>query len=570
MEGQFNYQDIIKRTVMVVDDELVNREILGAILEESYTVLFAEDGEEALAMLGDNANVVSAVLLDLLMPKLDGFAVMERMKADPKMSDIPVIVLTSEKSAEVKSLRLGAADFIKKPYDEPEVIRARVDRIIELADSRMIIKSAEWDEFTGLLTSPFFYEYGAMMNRYNPARSMDMLVLDVEHFHLLNELYGREFGDKVLLALADVIQKYASEHEGIAAHKEADIFMLYIERQPNYQYLVDSLMLVLSGKFKNARTQVRIGVCPRTDTDESLEKLFNQARMACNTLRGQYSKSVAYYDFEFHKKVMYSERLIHDIHDGIKQKQFKVFFQPKFGIQGDKPRMESAEALVRWVHPELGMVSPGAFIPLFEKNGLIQQVDYYVWREAAAKIRQWRDAFGITVPVSVNMSRIDMMEPKIVEKVLSIVQEFDLQPEDLHLEITESAYADDANRIIEVVDSFRKHGFIIEMDDFGTGYSSLNMLSDLHIDILKIDMKFIRTIATEPMNLRMVEMILDIAGFLCVPVVAEGVEDEKQYALLKERGCSFIQGYYFSKPLPEDEFERFVKERAAQTDAKEV
>ena len=168
------------------------------------------------------------------------------------------------------------------------------------------------------------------------------------------------------------------------------------------------------------------------------------------------------------------------------------------------------------------------------------------------------------------MSRIDMMEPKIVEKVLSIVQEFDLQPEDLHLEITESAYADDANRIIEVVDSFRKHGFIIEMDDFGTGYSSLNMLSDLHIDILKIDMKFIRTIATDPMNLRMVEMILDIAGFLCVPVVAEGVEDEKQYALLKERGCSFIQGYYFSKPLPEDEFERFVKERAAQTDAKEV
>ena len=256
-----------------------------------------------------------------------------------------------------------------------------------------------------------------------------------------------------------------------------------------------------------------------------------------------------------YEKELNAERLIKDFDAALSEKQFKVYYQAKYLVQGERPVLASAEALVRWFHPELGFISPGAFIPLFEENGLVQSLDHYVWDEAASQIRKWKDRYGITVPISVNVSRIDIYNPNLERNLLRIVNREGLTPGELLLEVTESAYTDDSKQIIQVVESLRKNGFKIEMDDFGSGYSSLNMLTELPLDALKLDMAFIRNMTASKKNMKMVELMMDIAQFLEVPVIAEGVETEEQFSLLKRVGCDIIQGYYFSKPIPAEEFE---------------
>jgi EAL domain-containing protein (putative c-di-GMP-specific phosphodiesterase class I) len=226
--------------------------------------------------------------------------------------------------------------------------------------------------------------------------------------------------------------------------------------------------------------------------------------------------------------------------------------------------LSSAEALIRWKHPELGMISPGDFIPLFESHGLIHYIDEYVWNEAARQISAWRGKLGFTLPMSVNLSRTDIFDPELEKKLLDIIDGNGLTPDNLKLEVTESAYTDNANQLIAVIDKLRTDGFQIEMDDFGSGYSSLNMLSTLPIDVLKIDMKFIRNIHQGSKEYRLVELILDIARYLNVPVVAEGVETEEQCDMLRNSGCDLVQGYFFSRPLPPQDFEGLIHKEMEQ------
>ena len=212
------------------------------------------------------------------------------------------------------------------------------------------------------------------------------------------------------------------------------------------------------------------------------------------------------------------------------------------------------------------MVSPGQFISLFEENGLIQKLDQFVWNEAAAQIKLWKDKYGIGIPVSVNVSRVDIFNAHLVGILESITRQNGLKNPDLLLEITESAYTDDSDQIIETVNTLRNIGFRIEMDDFGSGYSSLNMLTALPIDALKLDMKFIRYICEKPKSARLVGIMIDIARLLEVPVIAEGVETKEQMELLKKLGCDIIQGYYFSKPLPPEEFGALIEKELKEAE----
>lgn len=548
-----------KRTVLVVDDELINREILGNILDEEYNVLYAENGAQAIEILRNQSSTISIVLLDLNMPVMDGFQVIEITKSDEYIRDIPFIVLTSEKTAETKSLKMGAADFIKKPYDVPEVILARVWRIIELYEGRMIIKSTEKDPLTGVLSKGFFFEYASLMNRYDDIPDMDAVVLNFFHFGLFNELYGFNEGDKVLKTIANVASEYVSKYHGIISRYDGDIFYLYMDHHDSYKELDKDIKKELEKNFKNHHAHVNIGIYHKPQDENNLKVAFDKAKSACSKIKYTYQNSIAIYDQTLHDKNVYYEQLIHDIHDGIADNQLKVYLQPKYYIKDDVPRLGAAEALVRWQHPKFGMVSPGDFITLFEENGLIQLVDRYVWNETAKAIRNWKDTFGKAVPVSVNVSRVDILDPNIVEIIKSIVDKNGLSSSDLHLEITESAYSSDMKQLIETVCNLRNEGFEIEMDDFGSGYSSLNMLTSLPIDVLKMDMKFVRSMDTDPTSFKVIKLILEIANFLSVPVVAEGVENETQYKMLKDEGCDYIQGYYFSKPLPKDEFTELLK-----------
>ena len=559
MESKLRLKQKIRRNALVVDDEEINRMILGNILKNDYEITYAADGREALDILNDKKNDISIVLLDILMPRVNGFEVIKEMRADPILNHIPIIVLTSEKQSEIKSLNLGASDFIPKPYDSPEVIKARVNRLVELAEDRRIISDVERDQLTGLYNQGFFLEYADFLIKYKENEARDAVWINIDHFHLINEIYGRDFGDEVLKTLADTLKVFVSIHNGIAGRKSADDFLLFLDSIPDYAELEALLKEKVVNRFPDHNLHIRTGIYNTHLKSIDLVTAFGRAKVACDSLRGNFQKALGYFDDKLQKELLLDERLIHDIHKGLEQKQFIAYFQPKMGVDKDIPYIAGAEALVRLNHPDLGLVPPSVYVDLYEKNGLIQFVDREIWRQAASQIKKWKDEYGITIPISVNASRIDLYDPKIDEHFFDLVKEYDLKPKDLHIEVTETAYAEDANQLIEAVTKLKECGFVIELDDFGTGYSALNMLLEIPIDVLKLDMKFVSSMYDSDKNIQLIKIILDIANMLNVPVVAEGVETEKQMEDLKNLGCRIIQGYYFSKPVAAKEFEHLIK-----------
>ena len=557
------------KLVLIVDDQEINRDVLGSILEDDYELLYAENGEEALKIMREKRERLSIVLLDLMMPVLNGFEVLETVRNDELLRQIPIIVLTAERSAELQALQMGASDFIPKPFDEQEVILARVSRVVELSEGRQLISAAERDKLSMLYTRNFFMEYAERIFQYHSELHMDAVVINIEQFHSINALNGRNFGDRVLQVIGEEINAFLAGTEGIASRFEADRFAIYCMQQPDYRALLNRFQDRVNRLTRKVSIRLRMGVRTWQKGVEPLT-MFDHARAACNRVRGDFQNPLMFYDDDMRMKELLNQRLLNDLHSAADERQFKVFYQPKYDIQADPPRLASAEALIRWKHPELGMISPGEFIPLFEGNGLISVVDNFVWKEAAAQITAWKEKYGFTLPVSVNVSRADVFDPTLVERLAELVESNGLDYGSIKLEVTETAYADDANQVLEVIRRLRERGFEIEMDDFGSGYSSLNMLSDMPVDVLKMDMKFIRNIENSETDRKLVTLILDIAKFLDVSVVAEGVETEGQLAILRSGNCDLVQGYFFSRPLPPEEFEQLIRRELAIERKKEA
>ena len=562
-----------KRRILIVDDEAINREILATMLDDKYELLYAEDGEHAMQQVWAHRETISLVLLDLIMPNMSGQEVLQLMKAAPELRDIPVIVVTADFSQEIVCLDAGASDFIQKPYPNPGVVQARVRRTIELSEDRQIIQSAERDPLTDLYNLEFLYSYGEQYDQHHKGISTDAIVIDINHFAMVNERFGRAYADDVLRKVGMCVQTFVHDDGGIVS-RSGDVFQVYCPHREDYKAMLDGITTSLVDEHNaNRPIRLRMGVYSNVDKSLRIERRFDRAKMAADTVRDSYTRSIGVYDDALLKSELYSQRLMDDFAQAIEDRQFVVHYQPKFDIQSSKPMLSSSEALIRWKHPELGMISPGVFIPLFEDNGLIQTLDHYVWEEAARQIREWKDTVGWSVPVSVNVSRVDLYDTGMVDMLQGILERYDLNPGDLHLEITESAYAEDSKQIIEMVKRLRSMGFHIEMDDFGTGYSSLNMLATLPIDALKLDMRFVRTaFAQEGDNdTHMIKVVIDIAFHLSVPVIAEGVETEEQLNALRDLGCDTVQGYYFSEPVRAEKFERFLEEgKVAEQEAQEA
>lgn len=559
-----------KRRVLIVDDEMINREMLGNILSDKYETVYACSGTEAVNIMQEQHEMLSIVLLDLIMPDMYGLDVLEIMKSDERLRNLPVIVTTSDRKAEVESLNLGAIDFIPKPYPNPGVIHARVQRTIELYEDRDTIRVTERDQLTGLYNRDYFYHYADQYDIHHRETPMDAIVLDVNHFHMINERHGKAYGDTVLRMIGELVRNMVMEDGGIVCRREADTFMIYCPHRSDYSDILEAANRGLAGDEQaGSMVRLRMGVYANADKSVDVERRFDRAKMAADAVRNNLTRNISIYDDSMHSGELLHAQLLDNFHSAIDQHQFEVYYQPKYNILGNEPVLCSAEALVRWQHPELGRISPGVFIPLFEENGLIRQLDNYVWKEVAKQIAEWRERLGSFVPVSVNVSRVDMFDSDIVSTFTSILEDYSLSSEDLVLEITESAYTEDSEQIIEAVNRLRDCGFRIEMDDFGTGYSSLNMLTSLPIDALKLDMQFIRSAFSARKDTRMLEVILDISDSLSVPTIAEGVETAEQLFTLKSMGCDIVQGYYFSKPVPADEFEVFLSKRRRKDNGEE-
>ena len=432
-----------------------------------------------------------------------------------------------------------------------------------------LISATETDELTGLYNRDYFLEYAARIHREHPEKPMDAVVLNIDGFHAVNAQNGRAFGDQVLCALSGEIRAVVGEIGGIAGRFEADRFDIYCPRQENYQGILDRLQRALDEVSPTTTIRLRMGVMPWQEGLETVQ-MFDRARTACSMARTNYKEHLIVFNEKMLEREDYEQRLLNDLRRALSSYEFEVHYQPQYDIQCDPPRLVSAEALVRWNHPELGMIPPGDFIPLFERNGKISEVDQYVWSEVARQIARWRDLYGVTFPVSVNLSRVDVFDPALESALDQLLAFNGLAQGSLRMEVTESAYTENADQVIRVVEGLRNKGYIVEMDDFGSGYSSLNMLSAMPVDVLKMDRAFIQRIGENEKDSHLVALILGIAKNMKIPVVAEGVETEEQLRILKDLGCALVQGFYFSRPLPADVFENeMIRKMAENQDGKE-
>ena len=429
--------------------------------------------------------------------------------------------------------------------------------------AKSLISATETDALTGLYNRDYFFQYANRIFRDRPDTPMDAVVLNIEQFHMINALNGREFGDRILRVLGNELRVIAAEVGGIGGRFGADRFDLYCRSGLDYPAIYALLQGKLDDLMPKTSVRLRMGVAPWQAKLEPVQH-FDRARTACSMARGHYREHLIVFDESVRERELLDQRLLNDLHRALDSYELEVYYQPKFDIRTAPPRLVSAEALVRWRHPQLGLLPPGDFIPLFERNGMIRELDRFVWAQTARQIARWRLQYGVTLPISVNLSRVDVFDPTLEKTLDGIVRENGLEPAALRLEVTESAYTENEDQVITVIERLRKKGYEIEMDDFGTGYSSLNMLSAMPVDALKMDRAFIRNIEHSEKDVQLVALILEIARNLNIPVVAEGVETASQLQRLKDLGCTMVQGFYFSKPLHPTEFgAEFVQTLAA-------
>ena len=290
------------------------------------------------------------------------------------------------------------------------------------------------------------------------------------------------------------------------------------------------------------------------------------AHIALNKIKGSYVTRYAYYDKSLREVVIREQTLVRDMEIALVEKQFKVFMQAIYDTK--QKRITAAEALVRWEHPTLGQVPPNDFVPLFERNGFVVRLDRFVWEEVAKFLRAEWDSFGKVIPVSVNVSHLNFYNRDLLDYLLSLVEKYELEPSMIKLEIMETAYMDEPEKIIAMIEEFRAHGFEVMLDDFGSGHSSLSMLKNLPVDVLKIDISFTQEAGSSKRVNAILKFIMNLSEELEMDVIVEGVETKEQLEVIQKLGCHQIQGYYFGKPMPKDDFMRTLDEQFEREKAK--
>ena len=549
----------MQRQVLIVEDNALNREILSEILSTQYHVLEAENGQQALDVLQAHGDDVALILLDVMMPVMDGYTFLDRIRTDSVLSRIPVIVTTQSDSEEDELIALahGATDYVPKPY-RPRVILHRAASLIKLRETSAMVDQFMFDSLTGLYSREYFFTKVRDVLAEHPETEYSLICSNIENFKLFNDAYGNAEGDRLLREGADIAKKL-TRSPGFVGRYSADRFVCLQERgqikldREQFDFGVSPLM---------HSVVMRWGIYEIVDRSIPVEQMCDRAMLAANSIKGQYDRYFAIYDEKLRDKLLREKAITDSMEAALAEGQFTVYLQPKYSLTGEC--LAGAEALVRWIHPQFGFMSPGEFIPLFEKNGFISRLDQYVWEQVCALLRDWQDRGLPPMPVSVNISRADVLRMNLAQTLRELIATYGIDPACLHLEITESAYAENSSPIISAVDELRALGFVVEMDDFGSGYSSLNTLSRMRLDILKLDMRFIQSEIAKPAAQSLLGDIVTMAHRLNLSVVAEGIETRDQVLRLQAIGCDYAQGYYFSRPLPIPEFEAL---RASQTQA---
>ena len=395
-----------------------------------------------------------------------------------------------------------------------------------------------------------------------PNVSFALLSLDLNRFKMINDMYGSEEGDRILQNMDRIWKEIFREHE-YCGHRMADRFavLLTYQSREELELRIRDYRKLLRETTKNRyNLTLRIGVYLLQGTKESFSTAYSRSMMAFAAAKDSEKHFYAFYNEEMEEQLIWEKLVEDDFDTALKNKEFVVFYQAK--INSETQQITGAEALVRWIRPDGTIIPPGRFIPVLENNDSIVELDRYMFREVCLQQKQWLDEGKSIVPVSVNLSRVQLADRNLVDYYQRILDETGLPPEYIGLEFTESAMFNNEEILRDTVDRLHDMGMKVLIDDFGVGYSSMMSLKVIPVDILKVDKSFIDSIGDERGD-KIVISIIEFATSLGMSVTAEGVENDEQYQFLQAHRCDDIQGYYFSRPVPADEYEkRFLNRRA--------
>ncbi len=555
--------------VMMVDDESLNLEVLQTFLEEAGYREFVSvtEPEKALGLLTERHPDV--LLLDLVMPGMSGFEILERMRADETLRHIPVIVLTSSTDAEtkLKALELGATDFLAKPTDPSELaLRLRNTLSAKAYRDRL----ANYDPVTALPNRRLFMERLERSLRETARAGATGAIMHVhlDRFKQISEAFGLGIGDSLLKGVAMRLDLgvRASGAPGTlpkiyrTGDDEFALLLAGMGRGDETAALAQGLLSAMAAPFRAAGQEVSItagiGIAVYPDDGMEASTLASHAGVAARHANEQGGKGYQFYAKELNATSLRRLSVESELRRALERDEFRLYYQPK--VRAHNGRGTGAEILVRWAHPERGIVGPGEFIPIAEETGLIVPLGEWILRKACSQSKAWQDT-GLRVPrVTVNVSGRQFAGPQMTETVVSALKASGLHPQYLGIELTESAVMGNAERHVRTLHELKELGVRLSIDDFGTGYSSLSYLKRFPLDELKIDRSFVAGVDTDPDNAAIVIAIIAMAHCLGLSVVAEGVETEAQLAFLKSKACDECQGFLFARPMTAEVFGKLI------------
>ncbi len=455
----------------------------------------------------------------------------------------------------LKIIRRLLLDKKNVPIGISFVIQNRTEEIDNLNRERYL---ATHDRLTGLYNKEYFYERVEALLKENPTEDYLMICSDIKNFKLINDVFGTESGDCILHKIGQAMQKYTISGE-VYGRLDNDRFGLCMLEKDYKEvtFLQEPAKVVRVDDDISYPVKTYFGIYKIEDKTMPVSVMCDRALMAVNSIKGSYQTQIAYYDDVLRNTVLKEQEIMAEFKEALKKEQMELYLQPQICSDGNA---HGAEALVRWNHPEKGLLAPACFIDVLEKNGAIVKLDEYMWEHACRRLSEWKKRGREDVYLSVNISPKDFYFTDVYEVMTGLVQKHGIRPQNLHLEITETSVTIDVEERMSLIKRLQESGFIVEMDDFGSGYSSLNMLKDIPVDVLKVDMEFLNENTDRRRSRKILGYIIGLAKELGMETIVEGVETAEQVEFLWNTHCDKLQGYYFAEPMRVEEFERIYME----------
>ena len=409
-----------------------------------------------------------------------------------------------------------------------------------------------YDSLTKAYNRYGFYKNAQKLIKEHTDTEYCLILSDIKSFKLINDIYGENIADKILIDEVNIIRQ-KMKGNSVLGRLNGDIIAMVIPKEYLSEKEFSDMIKLLSDRYsnKNFRLHIYLGVYYIKDVNETIRQMVDKVSLVIMKSKGNMSNYILYYDENSYRNDIFKQQLIGEFETALNENQFCMYLQPQTDKDGN---MLGAEALIRWNHPNMGLIMPGAFIECFEDAGLIYRLDNYIWEEAAKQLKIWKDS-GYNYYISVNISAKDFYHIDVYQTFKNLVSKYGIDTDKLHIEITETALSEDKQAAHKTIERLHDEGFIIEIDDFGSGYSSFNFLKDVCADVIKIDRVFLKKSSHEERGEQILRSIISLSHDIGMDVITEGVENVDQLSMLAKMNCDWFQGYYFSKPITVGDFE---------------